>query len=187
MTTMTTTAPVSGIIATIEDVESFADSCVLLRSQWAHFMTLFEGSDLKRELLYTTAPTFFGDLNRLFTEHLVVHICRLTDEAQTMGRKNLTVKFLIGHSDWSNAPDTLAKLKPISDSIHRFRKRVLPARKWFIAHLDLSADRLDETPRAASTHHSRQFLLALQDLVQLMFPHPVHPNSLFHLNGKVRT
>ena len=53
---MTTTAPVSGIIATKEDVESFADSCVLLRSQWAHFMTLFEGSDLKRELLYTTAP-----------------------------------------------------------------------------------------------------------------------------------
>jgi hypothetical protein len=74
---MTTTAPVSGIIATIEDVESFADSCVLLRSQWAHFMTLFEGSDLKRELLYTTAPTFFGDLNRLFIEHLVVYICRL--------------------------------------------------------------------------------------------------------------
>jgi len=141
---MTTTAPVSGIIATKEDVESFADSCVLLRSQWVHFMTLFEGSDLKRELLYTTAPTFFADLNRLFVEHLVLHICRLTDEAQTMGRKNLTVKFLIEHSDWSSAPDTLAKLKPISDSIHRFRKRVLPARKWFIAHLDLSAVRLDQ-------------------------------------------
>jgi hypothetical protein len=183
MTTMTTTAPVSGIIATIEDVESFADSCVLLRSQWAHFMTLFEGSDLKRELLYTTAPTFFGDLNRLFIEHLVVHICRLTDEAQTMGRKNLTVKFLIEHSDWSNAPDTLAKLKPISDSIHRFRKRVLPARKWFIAHLDLSAVRLDQPLGAASNDEWKQFWLDLQDFVQLMFRHHVDPNSLFHLNG----
>jgi hypothetical protein len=183
MTTMTTTAPVSGIIATIEDVESFADSCVLLRSQWAHFMTLFEGSDLKRELLYTTAPTFFGDLNRLFIEHLVVHICRLTDEAQTMGRKNLTVKFLIEHSDWSNAPDTLAKLKPISDSIHRFRRRVLPARKWFIAHLDLSAIRLDQPLGAASNDEWKQFWLDLQDFVQLMFRHHVDPNSLFHLNG----
>jgi len=180
---MTTTAPVSGIIATKEDVESFADSCVLLRSQWAHFMTLFEGSDLKRELLYTTAPTFFSDLNRLFIEHLVVHICRLTDEAQTMGRKNLTVKFLIGHSDWSNAPDTLAKLKPISDSIHRFRKRVLPARKWFIAHLDLSAVRLDQPLGAASNDEWKQFWLDLQDFVQLMFRHHVDPNSLFHLNG----
>lgn len=180
---MTTTAPVSGIIATKEDVESFADSCVLLRSQWAHFMTLFEGSDLKRELLYTTAPTFFGDLNRLFIEHLVVHICRLTDEAQTMGRKNLTVKFLIEHSDWSSAPDTLAKLKPISDSIHRFRKRVLPARKWFIAHLDLSAVRLDQPLGAASNDEWKQFWLDLQDFVQLMFRHHVDPNSLFHLNG----
>ncbi len=180
---MTTTAPVSGIIATKEDVESFADSCVLLRSQWVHFMTLFEGSDLKRELLYTTAPTFFADLNRLFVEHLVLHICRLTDEAQTMGRKNLTVKFLIEHSDWSSAPDTLAKLKPISDSIHRFRKRVLPARKWFIAHLDLSAVRLDQPLGAASNDEWKQFWLDLQDFVQLMFRHHVDPNSLFHLNG----
>jgi len=146
-------------------------------------MTLFEGSDLKRELLYTTAPTFFADLNRLFVEHLVLHICRLTDEAQTMGRKNLTVKFLIEHSDWSSAPDTLAKLKPISDSIHRFRKRVLPARKWFIAHLDLSAVRLDQPLGAASNDDWKQFWLDLQDFVQLMFRHHVDPNSLFHLNG----
>jgi hypothetical protein len=183
MTTMTTTVPVSRIIATKEDVEAFADSCVLLRSQWAHFMTLFEESDLKRELLYTTAPTFFSDLNRLFIEHLVLHICRLTDEAQTMGRKNLTVKFLVEHSDWSSAPDTLAKLKPISDSIHRFRKRVLPARKWFIAHLDLSAVRLDQPLGAASDDEWKQFWLDLQDFVQLMFRHHVDPNSLFHLNG----
>ena len=180
---MTTTVPVSRIIATKEDVEAFADSCVLLRSQWAHFMTLFEESDLKRELLYTTAPTFFSDLNRLFIEHLVLHICRLTDEAQTMGRKNLTVKFLVEHSDWSSAPDTLAKLKPISDSIHRFRKRVLPARKWFIAHLDLSAVRLDQPLGAASDDEWKQFWLDLQDFVQLMFRHHVDPNSLFHLNG----
>ena len=113
---VTTGTPVSGIIATKEDVERFRESCGFLRSQWVHFTTLFEGSDLKRELRETTAPIFFGDLNRLFIEHLVLHICRLTDEAQTMGRKNLTAKFLIEHSDWSNAPDTLAKLKPISDS-----------------------------------------------------------------------
>jgi hypothetical protein len=118
---------VSGITATKKDVQAFADSCVLLLSHWAHFTTLFEGPDLKHEMLQTTAPTFFGDLNRLFIEHLVLHICRLTDDAQTMGRKNLTAKFLIEHSDWSNAPDTLAKLKPISDSLHSFRKRILPA------------------------------------------------------------
>ena len=171
------------MIATKEDVQAFADSCVLLRSQWAHFTTLFEGSDLKREMLQTTAPTFFGDLNRLFIEHLVLHICRLTDEAQTMGRKNLTAKFLIEHSDWSNAPDTLAKLKPISDSIHNFRKRILPARKWFIAHHDLSAVRLGQSLGAASDAEWKQFWLDLQDFLELLFRHHVDPNSHFYLNG----
>jgi hypothetical protein len=115
-TTAIMTAPASGVIATREDVQALADSCVFLRSQWGHFTTLFEGSDLKRELLQTTAPTFFGDLHALFVEHLVLHICRLTDGAQTMGRENLTVKFLMDHTDWSGAPGTLAKLKTITTS-----------------------------------------------------------------------
>jgi hypothetical protein len=134
-------------------------------------------------LLQTTAPTFFGDLNRLFIEHMVLHICRLTDEAQTMGRKNLTVKFLIEHSDWSKAPGTLAKLKPISDSIHAFRKRILPARKRFIAHLDLSSVRLDQPLGAASDAEWKQFWLDLQAFLELMFRHHVDPNSHFYLNG----
>jgi hypothetical protein len=74
-------------------------------------------------------------------------------------------------------------LKLISNSIHRFRKRVLPARKWFIAHLDLSAVRLDQPLGAASNDDWKQFWLDLQDFVQLMFRHHVDPNSLFHLNG----
>src|SRR5260370_39838313 len=100
MTTMTT-IPASGIIATKEDVQAVAASCVVLRSQWEHFRILFHGTDLKRKLLQTTAPAFFCDLNQLYIEHLVLHICRLTDNAQTAGRKNLTIKFLIEHSDFS--------------------------------------------------------------------------------------
>jgi len=74
---MTMASPVSGIIATKEDVEAFTESCVWLRSQWLHFTTLFEGTDLQRELLESTAHTFFSDLNHMFIEHLVLHICRL--------------------------------------------------------------------------------------------------------------
>jgi hypothetical protein len=183
MTPVTTGTPVSGIIATKEDVEAFRESCVLLRSQWLHYTTLFEGSDLKREMLETTAGIFFSDLNRLFIEHLVLHICRLTDEAQTMGRKNLTAKFLIEHSDWSNAPDTLAKLTPISDSIHNFRQRILPARKWFIAHYDLSAVRLGQNLGAASDAEWKQFWLDLQDFLELLSLHHVDPNLHFYLNA----
>ena len=183
MTPVTTRTPVSGIIATKEDVQSFAHSCVFLRSHWEYFTTLFEASALKRELLQTIAPKFFDDLHKLFIEHLVLHICRLTDETQTMGRKNLTAKFLIEHSDWSSAPDTLAEVKLISDSIHNFRKRILPARKWFIAHHDLSAVRLGQSLGAASDAEWKQFWLDLQDFLELLFRHHVDPNSQFYLNG----
>jgi hypothetical protein len=189
MTTMTTTTikpPASGIIATKEDAQAFADSCVFLRSQWVHFATLFEGSDLKRELLQTTAPTFFGDLHALFAEHLVLHICRLTDGAQTMGRKNLTVKFLIEHSDFSAAPATLDKLQRLSDSIHRFRDVIVKARNRFISHVDLEAVRLDKPLGAASDMEWKQFWLDLQDFLELMFRHHVDPNSHFYLNGMGR-
>jgi len=45
----------------------------------------------------------------------------------------------------------------MSDSIHSFRKRILAARKWFIAHLDLLAVRLDQPLGAASDAEWKQF------------------------------
>jgi hypothetical protein len=77
---------VNGIIATKEDADAFCGSCVSLRALWRHYCTLFKGSDLKRELLQTTAPVFFGDLNLIFIERLVQRVCRLTDNKPTMGR-----------------------------------------------------------------------------------------------------
>lgn len=176
------TAPLSRIITTKEDVQAFANACVLLRSRWQHFWILFEGSDLKRELLQATAPAFFGDLNYLLIEHLVLHICRLTDNAQTMGRKNLTVKFLIEHSDFSTAPDMLGKLKRISASINAFRQKILPARNRFISHLDLETVRLDQPLGATTDAEWNQFWLDLQDFLELMFQHHVGPSEHFCLN-----
>jgi hypothetical protein len=175
--------PTSGIIATKEDVQAFANSCVVLRSQWRSFEILFRGHDLKRELLQTAAPTFFRDLNALYIEHLVLHICRLTDNAQMADRKNLTVKFLIENSDFSTAPEMLDKLQRISADIHAFRKMILPARHRFIGHLDLEAVRLDRPLGAASDAEWAQFWLDLQDFLELMFQHHVDPNSHFYLNA----
>jgi hypothetical protein len=175
--------PVSGIVVTKEDVEAFRRSCVSLRSLWRHFDILFIGTDLKRELLQTTAPTFFGDVHGLFVEHLVLHICRLTDNAETMGRKNLTVKFLIEHSDFSSTPHTLEKLNRISADIHAFRAIILPARNRFISHLDLEAVRLDAPLGAASDAQWKQFWLDLQDFLDLMHRRHIEPDGHFYLNG----
>jgi hypothetical protein len=174
--------PVNGIIATREDAEAFCGACVALRSLWEHYRTLFEGSDLKRELLQRTAPVFFGDLNEIFIEQLVQRICRLTDEAQTMGRKNLTVKFLVEHTDFSTANATLDKLGALSDSIHSFRNRIAEARNRFISHLDLEAVRLDKPLGAASDAEWLKFWLDLQDFLDLLLQHH-GANGHFYLNA----
>jgi hypothetical protein len=173
--------PANGIIATKEDADAFCGSCVSLRALWQHYRTLFEGSDLKRELLQTTAPIFFRDLNEMFIEQLVQRICRLTDNAQTMGRKNLTIKFLIDHTDFSAAPATLDKLRTLSDAIHRFRNRIVEARNRFISHLDLEAVRLDRPLGAASDAEWLQFWIDLQDFLDLLLQH--HGMKHFYLNA----
>lgn len=175
--------PVTGVVATKEDVRDFAAECLLLRSEWAHFVMLFKGSKLKRELLEITAPKFFNDLYRLFVEHFVQHACRLTDNAQTMGRKNLTVKFLIEHSDFSTAPSRLDEVRRISESIHSFRDVIREARNRFISHLDLEAVRLGDPLGRASLDRWQQFWLDLQDFLDLMHRHHVDPNGRFELNG----
>ena len=40
---------------TRRDVKKFTDYCVILRAFWTHYQTIFEGSDLQRELLQNTA------------------------------------------------------------------------------------------------------------------------------------
>jgi len=124
---------------TRRDVKKFVDHCVTLRAFWAHYQTLFEGSDLKRELLQSTAHKFFRDLNLMLIEHLILQICKLTDPECTMGKRNLTVQFLINNADFSASPRELAKLTKIAARIDAFRKRILPARNKLISHLDLDA------------------------------------------------
>lgn len=175
------TTPIS-IIATKEDAEAFCGSCVPLRALWEHYRTLFEGSDKKRELLQTTAPIFFRDLNAMFIEQLVQRICRLTDDAQTGKRKNLTIKYFIEYTDFTAAPGTKAKLSSLSDPIHRFRDKIKIARDRFISHLDLEAVRLDQPLGAVSDDEWKQFWLDLQDFLNLLLSH--HGDSgHFYLNA----
>jgi HEPN superfamily AbiU2-like protein len=101
-----------------------------------------------------------------------LNICKLTDDVEIKkGRKNLTVKFLLEHSDFPTAPYTLEELRRLSDSIHRFRKRILSARNWLIAHLDLEAVRLSKPLGAASDAEWKQFWCDLQDFSDLMHRH----------------
>jgi hypothetical protein len=99
------------------------------------------------------------------------------------GSQNLTIKFLIEHSDFSTAPDILEKLNRICAHIDGFRELILPARNRFISHLDLAAVRLGDPLGAASTDKWKQFWVDLQDFLDLMHQHHIEPDKHFYLNG----
>jgi hypothetical protein len=106
----------------------------------------------------------------------------LTDNAQTTGRKNLTVKFLIEHSDFSSTPGRLDNLRALSDSIHEFRDMIVEARNRFISHLDLKAVRIGDPLGAAATEKWLQFWIDLQDFLDIMHTHHIRPDHHFYLN-----
>ena len=83
---------------TRRDVKKFADHCVVLRAFWIHYQTVFDGSKLKHELLQSIAHKLFHDLNLMLIGHLILQICKLTDPEFTIGKRNLTVEFLVNNA-----------------------------------------------------------------------------------------
>jgi AbiU2 len=164
-------------------VKKFIDHCVTLRAFWVHYQTIFEGTDLKRELLQGTAHKFFHDLNLMLIEHLILQICKLTDPEITMGKRNLSIQYLIKYSDFSASPRDLAKLTKIAARIDKFRQRVLPARNKLISHLDLDTALGRRALGGASIAAWQKFWLDLQDFVTIIYRRYVDRRTPFYLNG----
>jgi hypothetical protein len=164
-------------------VMKFVDHCVTLRAFWVHYQTIFEGTDLKRELLQSTAHKFFHDLNLMLIEHLILQICKLTDPEVTMGKRNLTIQYLIKNSDFAPSPRDLAKMTKIAARIDKFRQRILPARNKLISHLDLDAALGRRALGGASIAAWQKFWLDLQDFVTIIYRRYVDRRVPFYLNG----
>lgn len=167
----------------VGDVNAFCNCCVSMRSTYRHFQILFEGSELQRELLQRTAPTFFNDIHLVMMQDLVLQICKVTDPENTSGRRNLTIKFLLNNSDFASAPGELDKLKRLSESMHIFRTKIVPARNKIIGHLDRQSVHDGNPLGATEKHEWDQFWLDLQDFLQIMHKQYVDPRGHFYLSG----
>ncbi|MFZ1992221.1 MAG: helix-turn-helix domain-containing protein [Alphaproteobacteria bacterium] len=166
------------------DVEAFCNFCISLRSTFTHYRTIFEeGGDLRRELLLSIAPIFFGDLNLMLIEHMILQICKITDPEETNGHKNLTVSFLLNNCDLPATSAELVKLKKLSDSMHGFRAKIIPARNKLIGHLDSHSVLDGKSLGEADTKLWSQFWLDLQDFLHILHKRYVDPQSVFYLNG----
>jgi hypothetical protein len=118
-----------------EVVTAFCEECVWARSVRTHFAVLFESGKRRHELLAEVANTFFGDLNTILIEYLLLQQCKLTDPASSGKNKdNLTTNYILTLG-WP--AETAAVLRDANDYLMEFRSKVVDARRKLVAHSDL--------------------------------------------------
>lgn len=107
--------------------------CAWLHLKWNEFVALFGTSAERVDLVNKAAPAFFRLVQDSVWEGILLHICRLTDPPQTMGKDNLTLRRL--------PPLVLSTLRPkVEQIVEVARLRCEFARDWrkrHIAHRDL--------------------------------------------------
>jgi AbiU2 len=124
-----------------EDIAIFAEHCVFMRSVYRHGRILFEAStDEDKARMTRAAPVFFGDLNRMSVEYMILQVCKITDPARDFRKNdNHTIAFLLRHYDFSADPATIRQLAQLDARLQAFREKLLPARNKLISHSDRGA------------------------------------------------
>lgn len=62
--------------------------------KWQEYRALFGTSQERIDFLNEAAPAFFGDLQDMFWNDVLLHLCRLTDPPKSVGKLNLTIACL---------------------------------------------------------------------------------------------
>jgi hypothetical protein len=68
---------------------------LVLCTRWIHFRQLFADGPETIELLNRVAPSFFGHLQLVHLDHLVIGLCRITDKKEVARKDTLTLERLI--------------------------------------------------------------------------------------------
>jgi hypothetical protein len=110
------------------------DEVIWLHAKWQQYRILFAESQERIDLLNSTAGFFFYMVEKVLREDIVLHIARLTDRPQSVGRDNLTLLRLAPALEAYPIAPEIAKL------IEQAHKDAGFARDWrnrLLAHTDL--------------------------------------------------
>lgn len=135
-----------------------------LHLKWKDFRALFAVSPERIDLLNEAAPDFFGNLQRVLWEDVLLHLCRLTDPPESMGHPNLTITRLP-----ILIPDISLKNKAESLLVAA-KKKASFARNWRnrrLAHRELpDFDGKESKPLAdASRQQVEEALASIRDVM----------------------
>lgn len=103
------------------------------RHMFRLYCKLYEENEERIELLNKSASEFFGDLQTMWHEHILLDICKLTDSCEN---ENLTIDYFKCRykNEFSDIEE--ARVQEIMNSISCFRDRIKKARHKSIAHID---------------------------------------------------
>ena len=136
---------------------------VWLNSKWQEYLDLFAHSQSRVDQLTDAAPFFFGMIQQVLFNDVLLHLARLTDPPSTGGRQNLTLQRLPPLVKASLRRRAERRLRAVIKNTEFARDR----RNRVIAHSDLPTLRKQHPKRLA--HASRRRVRqALEGMATLM-------------------
>lgn len=130
---------------------SLCNEVAWLYYKWDEYVELFGTKPSRIKLLNQAAPRFFWVVEKSLREDTILHIARLTDPPETLGKANLTIKRLSCLVDGRLKQD-VSKLVKVAEGNAKF------CRDWrhrHIAHTDLKLALRQPTRTLAGASHEK--------------------------------
>lgn len=144
-------------------VQRFCDQVLWLRNIRHIFRELFE-NETSEILIDRTAPSFFGDLNKILHRYVLLEFAKITDPAVTK-RENFSVANLIASIDWPQGIRN--KLAPLKDKAEEFRRYILDVRNKSLAHTDKKEHMANSSLGGFPEGEDEIFLETLQEICDI--------------------
>jgi hypothetical protein len=146
----------------------------------AEYVELF-GTDVERiELLNRAAPNFFGIIQDVLFQDIMLHVARLTDRVESAGKKNLTVRelpILVRPEIRGAIERLLEEAKSRTEFCRQWRNRQIAHNDRALALEDKHAEPLP----GASRQKLREALAALANVLNAVSePYGFAPSSFEH-------
>lgn len=122
-------------VAVEEEFETFFNIAWQARHMFRMYCKLYEESEDRINLLKKSASEFFGDLQKMWYEQVLLDICKLTDPCKG---GNLTINYFLCKCSDKFSDDEIKRIKNLSTQSVLLKKARLPRNK-LIAHIDRKA------------------------------------------------
>jgi hypothetical protein len=153
-----------------------------IHSKWAQYVALFGTKPERVELLNKAAPAFFRLVQDTLWENVILHIARLTDSPQSVGKPNLSIKRVPALVTDSALKARIEALVTFCVSSAEF------SRDWrnrHLAHRDLQRATADvaDPLLPASRAKVKGVLANFCDLLNALSQHYLDSTSFFDVSG----